>query len=310
MVSEPRRLTTREIIGRKVVGSGDGPSGGAEFDAGAGTAAGPRSGPGASAKLTMLAVYDYPFARLAQRAGIDLLLVGDSLGMTVLGYDSPVPVTVDDVLYHTRAVRRGAPNVHVVADMPFGSYHVDDRQALRNAARLMQEGFADSVKLEGGHGEIVARIRALVSAGIPVMGHIGLTPQTGGTGGFGAQGTDLASARRILAEAREVAAAGAYAMVVEAVPNELASAITAAVSVPTIGIGAGPNCDGQTLVSTDMLGIESMLFLNFAKRYAEIGTLIETAFATYVAEVQSGAFPRSETTGSLSHDVAQRLGDD
>jgi 3-methyl-2-oxobutanoate hydroxymethyltransferase len=258
-------------------------------------------------KLTMIAAYDYPIARLVERAEIDMILVGDSLGMTVLGYDSPVPVTMDDVVYHCRAVVRGAPKTHVVADMPFLSYHLNDAQALANAGRLLQEGNADAVKLEGGKGAIADRIRTLVSAGIPVMGHIGLTPQLGGTTGFGTQGADVDSALTLIEDAKAVAAAGAYSMVVEAVPAELAQLITEQVSAPTIGIGAGPHCDGQTVVSTDMLGIESPLFLKFAKRYAELGAEIEAAFRTYVSETQTGAFPSSELATNMAPDVLSEL---
>jgi 3-methyl-2-oxobutanoate hydroxymethyltransferase len=256
-------------------------------------------------KLTMLAVYDYPIARLVEAAGIELILVGDSLGMVVLGYDSPVPVTVDDVLYHCRAVVRGAPRTHVVADMPYLSYHVDDEQALRNAARLMQEGGVDAVKLEGGRS-IAERIRRLVESGIPVMGHVGLTPQLAG-GSFGVQGQDVASALAIVADARAVADAGAYAIVVEAVPAELGRIVTESVPVPAIGIGAGPDCDGQTLVSTDLLGIESKLFLAFAKRYAELGQAIERAFGEYVSEVRAGTFPGPEHSFSMPAETMEAL---
>lgn len=254
-------------------------------------------------KLTMITAYDYPIARLVEAAGIDLILVGDSLGMTVLGYDSPIPVTVDDVIYHCRAVRRGAPNTHIVADMPFLSYHLDDAQALANAGRLLQEGGADAVKLEGGRGAIADRIRTLVAAGIPVMGHIGLTPQLGGTTGFGTQGEDVDSALALIADAEAVAEAGAYSVAIEAVPAELARLITERVPIPTIGIGAGPHCDGQTVVSTDLLGIESKLFLNFARRYAELGQEIEAAFRAYVADTHSGTFPGPELSPRLDPSV-------
>jgi 3-methyl-2-oxobutanoate hydroxymethyltransferase len=236
-----------------------------------------------------------------------MILVGDSLGMTVLGYDSPVPVTMDEVVYHSRAVVRGAPQTHIVADMPFLSYHLSDAQALENAGRLLQEGGADAVKLEGGQGAIADRIRVLVGAGIPVMGHIGMTPQTGGTAGFGTQGADLESALAIIEDARAVEAAGAYSRVVEAVPAELAAAITDAVRIPTIGIGAGPHCDGQTVVSTDILGIESKLFLKFAKRYASIGAEIEAAFRDYVAETQSGVYPAPDLVSNLDPAVGAAL---
>ncbi len=258
-------------------------------------------------KLTMIASYDYPISRLVELAGIELILVGDSLGMTVLGYASPVPVTMDDVVYHCRAVVRGAPNTHIVADMPFLSYHMSDAQALANAGRLLQEGGADAVKLEGGTGMIADRIRVLVNAGIPVMGHVGMTPQTGGTSGFGTQGADVESALVVLDDARAVAEAGAYSMVVEAIPAELAAIITEQIPVPTIGIGAGPHCDGQTVVSTDLLGIESPLFLKFAKRYAELGSEIQAAFASYVEETQSGVFPGPELSPTMDPNVLSAL---
>jgi len=260
-------------------------------------------------KLTAIAAYDYPIARLIEQAGIEVILVGDSLGMTALGYDTPIPVTVEDILHHCRAIVRGAPETHVVADLPFLSYHLSDAQALENAGRMLQIGGATSVKLEGGSDQMTARARTLVAAGIPVMGHIGLTPQSGGTAGFSAQGGDADSARQILAEAQALAAAGVYAMVVEAVPADLARLITARVPVPTIGIGSGPDCDGQILVASDMLGIESKLFLNFAKRYANLGAEIEAAFRAYLREVESGAFPGLELSTALSPEVLRALTD-
>jgi 3-methyl-2-oxobutanoate hydroxymethyltransferase len=259
------------------------------------------------AKLTMIAAYDYPIARLVERAGIEMILVGDSLGMTVLGYDSPVPVTLEDLIYHSRAVVRGALHTHIVADMPFLTYHASDEQALRNAGRLLQEGGVDSVKLEGGNASIVQRIRALVDAGIPVMGHIGMTPQSGGTAGFGTQGADVESALAVIAEAKAVAEAGAFSMVIEAVPAELAGLVTASVPVPTVGIGAGAQCDGQTVVSTDLLGIESKLFLKFSKQYAQLGEQIESAFRAYVDEASSGVFPGPELSISMDDDVLAAL---
>lgn len=273
-----RKLTAREILARK-----------------------------GGRRLSMIVAYDYPIARLAERAGIELILVGDSLGMTALGYDSTVPVTVEEVLHHCKAVVRGAPGTHVVADLPFLSYHVSDAQALANAGRMLQIGRADAVKVEGGSELIAARVRTLVTAGIPVMGHIGLTPQSGAADGFSAPGHDLASAQRILAEAERLAAAGVYAMVVEAAPRELARAITARVPAPTIGIGAGPECDGQIVAATDMLGIESKLFLNFSKRFANLGEEIEAAFRTYVAEVEAGDFPGPELSTPLDPAIARRL---
>lgn len=258
-------------------------------------------------KLAMLSLYDYPTALLAERAGIDILLVGDSLGLTALGYTSTVPVTVDDILHHCRAVRRGAPNTHVVADLPFLSYHLSDAQALENAGRLLQLGGADSVKLEGGSDALAARVRTLVAAGIPVMGHLGLTLQSVGTQGTDTQGADLASARRILAEAQAIAAAGAYAIVIEAVPAELARLLTARTGAPTIGIGAGPVCDGQVVLTTDMLGIETGLALSFSKRFAEIGAETARAFAAFIAETVAGEFPGHELATHLDPAVLRQL---
>lgn len=275
---ERRKLSAREIAGRK-----------------------------GGRKLAMLSVVDYPTALLAERAGIDILLVGDSLGLTALGYTSTVPVTVADILHHCRAVRRGAPNTHVVADLPFLSYHLSDAQALENAGRLLQQGGADSVKLEGGSDILAARVQTLVAAGIPVMGHLGLTLQSVGTQGTDTQGADLHSARRILAEAQAVAAAGAYALVLEAVPSELAGLITKRTGVPTIGIGAGPDCDGQVVLASDMLGIETGLALSFSKRFAEIGTEIAEAFDAFVAETVSGAFPGPELETHLPPPVLRDL---
>jgi 3-methyl-2-oxobutanoate hydroxymethyltransferase len=258
-------------------------------------------------KLTMLAAYDFPTARLIEAASVDIILVGDSLGMVVLGYETTVPVTVDDILHHTRAVVRGAPNTHIVADMPFLSYHLSDAQAIENAGRLIQQGGADSVKLEGGR-RIAERIRAIVDAGIPVMGHVGLTPQSAGQlGGFKVQGRDLASALAIVEDAEAVAAAGVFSMVVEAVPADLGRIVTERVVVPTIGIGAGVDCDGQVLVVNDLLGIDSKLTLRFAKRYAQLGPVIQDAFASYVQEVQGSVFPAQENSFTMKPEILQAL---
>lgn len=258
-------------------------------------------------KLAMLTAYDYPTARLIEAAGVDIVLVGDSLGMVVLGYETTVPVTVDDILHHTRAVVRGAQNTHIVADMPFLSYHLGDAQAIENAGRLIQQGGADSVKLEGGR-RIAERIQAIVDAGIPVMGHVGLTPQTAGkSGGFRVQGRDLASALAIVEDAEAVAAAGVFSMVVEAVPADVGRIVSERVNVPTIGIGAGVDCDGQVLVVTDLLGIDSNLTLRFAKRYAELGPVMQHAFASYVEEVQGGQFPAPENSFTMKPEVLKAL---
>ncbi|MCC2629920.1 MAG: 3-methyl-2-oxobutanoatehydroxymethyltransferase, partial [Thermomicrobiales bacterium] len=245
-------------------------------------------------RLSMVSVYDFPFARLAEEAGIDILLVGDSLGMVVQGHDSTVPVTLTDIVYHAKAVRRGAPRTHVVADLPFLTYHTDTGRAIENAGRLLQEGGADSVKLEGGQ-EIAERAAAIVRAGIPVMGHIGLTPQSAGAlGGFKVQGRDVASARKILDDARAIVDAGAYAMVVEVIPAELGEMITARVPIPTIGIGAGAACDGQVLVAHDMLGLQERIIGRFAKVYANVGDDVRRAFTAFAEEVRAGSFPDEE----------------
>ncbi len=258
-------------------------------------------------KLSMVSVYDFPFARLAEEAGIDILLVGDSLGMVVQGHDSTVPVTLDDVVYHAKAVRRGASRTHVVADLPFLTYHPDTGRAIENAGRLLQEGGADSVKLEGGQ-EIAERAAAIVRAGIPVMGHIGLTPQSAGAlGGFKVQGRDAASARKILADARAIADAGAYAMVVEVIPAELGGLITASVSIPTIGIGAGAACDGQVLVAHDMLGLQERIIGRFAKVYTNVGDDVRRAFTAFAEEVRAGSFPDEEHSYSMTKDVVAQL---
>ena len=260
-------------------------------------------------RLSMVSVYDFPFARLAEEAGIDILLVGDSLGMVVQGHDSTVPVTLDDIVYHAKAVRRGAPRTHVVADLPFLTYHTDTGRAIENAGRLLQEGGADSVKLEGGQ-EIAERAAAIVRAGIPVMGHIGLTPQSAGAlGGFKVQGRNVASARKILDDARAIADAGAYAMVVEVIPAELGEMITASVPIPTIGIGAGAACDGQVLVGHDMLGLQERIIGRFAKVYANVGDDVRRAFTAFAEEVRAGAFPDEEHSYAMAKDVIAQLGE-
>jgi 3-methyl-2-oxobutanoate hydroxymethyltransferase len=258
-------------------------------------------------KLSMISVYDVAFARLAEDAGIDILLVGDSLGMVVQGFDSTVPVRLEDIIYHARAVRRGAPRTHMVADLPFLTYHIDTPRAVENAGRLMQDGMADSVKLEGGV-EVAERVMAISRAGIPVMGHIGLTPQSAGAlGGFKVQGRDVASARKILDDAKAIEDAGAIAMVVEVVPAELGAMITEAVSIPTIGIGAGPACDGQVLVGHDMLGLQERIIGRFAKVFVDAGDQIRDAFSTYRSEVEAGTFPNDEHSYAMSAETIAEL---
>ena len=257
-------------------------------------------------RLVMLTAYDFPGARLAAEGGVDVILVGDSLGMVVLGYDTTVPVTMDDMLHHTKAARRGAPDTFLVGDLPFMSYATRE-QALANAARLMKEAGADSVKLEGGI-DAVPVIEALVRAGVPVLGHIGLTPQTASAlGGYKLQGRDEAGARRLLEEASALERAGCWGIVLEMVPAPLARAITESITIPTIGIGAGPHCDGQVLVFHDMVGLFSGFTPKFAKRYAEAGTLIRDAIARYATEVREGAFPDVAHSFDMNDEVLKRV---
>lgn len=258
-------------------------------------------------KLSMLTAYDYSTAKLEDESGINGILVGDSLGNVVLGYEDTVSVTMEDMIHHGAAVARGAKNALVVVDMPFMSYEVTVEEAVRNAGRLMKEGRAGAVKLEGGV-RVAEQIRAIVKAGIPVMGHIGLTPQSINVfGGFKVQGKSEEAARALLADAKAVEEAGAFAVVIEAVPAALAQMITNAVSIPTIGIGAGAGCDGQILVYQDMLGMFSDFIPKFVKRYANVGEVMREAFANYAAEVASGAFPTEEHTYKIKDDVLEKL---
>lgn len=258
-------------------------------------------------KLSMLTAYDYSTAKLEDESGINGILVGDSLGNVVLGYEDTVSVTMEDMIHHGAAVARGAKNALVVVDMPFMSYEVTVEEAVRNAGRLMKEGRAGAVKLEGGV-RVAEQIRAIVKAGIPVMGHIGLTPQSINVfGGFKVQGKSEEAARALLADAKAVEEAGAFAVVIEAVPAALAQMITDAVSIPTIGIGAGAACDGQILVYQDMLGMFSDFTPKFVKRYANVGEVMREAFANYAAEVASGAFPAEEHTYKIKDDVLEKL---
>ena len=258
-------------------------------------------------KLSMLTAYDYSTAKLEDESGINGILVGDSLGNVVLGYEDTVSVTMEDMIHHGAAVARGAKNALVVVDMPFMSYEVTVEEAVRNAGRLMKEGRAGAVKLEGGV-RVAEQIRAIVKAGIPVMGHIGLTPQSINVfGGFKVQGKSEEAARALLADAKAVEEAGAFAVVIEAVPAALAQMITDAVSIPTIGIGAGAGCDGQIFVYQDMLGMFSDFTPKFVKRYANVGEVMREAFANYAAEVASGAFPTVEHTYKIKDDVLEKL---
>jgi len=252
-----------------------------------------------AAKITCLTAYDYPTARLLDEAGVDILLVGDSLAMVVLGYESTLPVTLEEMLHHTRAVRRGTHHALLVADMPYGSFHDDPMEAVRNAVRFVKEAGAEAVKIEGGERrmDLIAR---LVEAEIPVMGHIGLTPQSvNAFGGFRVQGKTEEAGDQLLRDARAVEAAGAFAIVLESIPRELAARITAELRIPTIGIGAGPDCDGQVLVINDLLGLSFGHQPKFTRRYADVGEIISRAVAEYCRDVQQGRFPSDEESYHL-----------
>ncbi|PIE72072.1 MAG: 3-methyl-2-oxobutanoate hydroxymethyltransferase [Deltaproteobacteria bacterium] len=242
-------------------------------------------------KITMLTAYDATMARLLDDCGVDMLLVGDSLGMVVLGYDSTVPVTMEDMLHHAAAVRRGAPEAFVVGDMPYGSYQTGVRDAVKNALRFIKEAGCDCVKLEGGR-KVVPIVTELVQSGVSVVGHLGLTPQTASQlGGYKVQGKDLAAARIMLDDALALQDAGAFCLVLECVPAELAEIITAKLRIPTVGIGAGAACDGQVLVLNDMLGMFTNFLPRFVKRYQELAPLMRQGVEEYIAEVRSGDFP-------------------
>ncbi|MBJ6363565.1 3-methyl-2-oxobutanoate hydroxymethyltransferase [Paenibacillus sp. GCM10012307] len=245
--------------------------------------------------ITVLTAYDYPSAKLAEEAGVDMILVGDSLGNVVLGYDTTIPVTVDDMVYHTRAVARGAGSTFIIADMPFMSYHVSKEDTLRAASRLMKEGHATAIKMEGG-AEIADEVAACVRAGIPVMGHLGLTPQSiHMLSGYRIQGKDEQSARKLLEDALALEQAGAFAVVLELVTEPVAAEISAALSIPTIGIGAGRGCDGQVLVFHDLLQYASPYQpKKFVKNYANIGATIHSAIEDYVKDVKNRRFPAEE----------------
>ncbi|CAM3396953.1 3-methyl-2-oxobutanoate hydroxymethyltransferase [Marinicrinis lubricantis] len=258
-------------------------------------------------KIAMVTAYDYPAAKLSEKAGADMLLVGDSLGMVVLGYESTIPVTIEDMLHHTKAVTRGAPNTFVVTDMPFLSYHGNIDTTMKNAARLMQEGLCRALKLEGG-AEIASTVSALVKAGIPIVGHIGLTPQAvHQLGGYRVQGKDTAQAEKLLSDAVSLEQAGAFAVVLEMVPEELAQWISSRISIPTIGIGAGRYCDGQVLVYHDLLQYASPLKPKFVKSYAELGQHVTEAVHSYVTEVKAGQFPAEEHVFHLNETVSADL---
>ena len=253
-------------------------------------------------RIVMVTAYDAPSGRLADAAGVDLVLVGDSSGMVVHGRESTVAVSMDEIVFMTQWVTRGAKRPLVIADMPFGSYEASDEQAVQNAIRLVKEGGADAVKLERG-GTSISRARAIVDAGIPVMGHVGLTPQTATVlGGFKAQGRTADRAQRLIEEAQALEAAGCFAVVLEAVPDAVARTVTRALAVPTIGIGAGGGTDGQVLVWHDMLGYYEGHAPRFVKRYADLGAVITEALAHYAEDVRSGAFPEQQHTYAMPED--------
>jgi 3-methyl-2-oxobutanoate hydroxymethyltransferase len=257
--------------------------------------------------ITMLTAYDYPSALLVDQAGIDVILVGDSLGMVVLGLESTVPVTMDEMLHHCRAVARGSRQSHLVGDMPFMSYQADVSEAIRNAGRFLKEGLMHSVKLEGGQ-EVVDTVRAIVGAGIPVMGHIGLTPQSASKlGGYRVQGKSAAAAIRLLHDAQALEEAGCYSIVLEAMPAEIAQAISERLTIPTLGIGAGAGCDGQVLVYHDLIGMFDRFTPKFVRRYAAVSDSIASALSAYKEEVTGRVFPAEEHTYEINDHELQEF---
>lgn len=258
-------------------------------------------------KISMLTAYDYSTAKLEDEAGVTSILVGDSLGNVILGYEDTISVTMEDMIHHGAAVARGAEHALVIVDMPFMSYQTSVYDAVVNAGRLMKEGRAGAVKLEGGK-EVCPQIKAIVDAGIPVCAHLGLTPQSiNAFGGFRVQGKTEAAAKKLLDDAMEVQKAGAFAVVLEGIPRKLADLVTERLTIPTIGIGAGNGCDGQVLVYQDMLGMFSDFTPKFVKRYANTGEVMKNAFGQYIEEIQSGAFPAEEHEYKIDDDVIEKL---
>ena len=260
-----------------------------------------------SKKITMLTAYDYPMARLVDEAGIDSILVGDSLGMVVLGLDSTVPVTMDEMIHHAKAVRRGTKYAFLVGDMPFMSYQISKEEAIRNAGRFMKEAGCDAIKLEGGD-EVLDVTTAIVNAGIPVLGHLGLTPQTiSKLGGFKVQGKDADTAAKILEQALKLEKAGCFGIVLECVPDKVAKMITEKLKIPTIGIGAGVYCDGQVLVTNDMLGLFDRFIPKFVKQYVKLSLLISDGVKKYKDEVEKGIFPDAEHSFTIKEEEIKKL---
>nr|WP_241394857.1 3-methyl-2-oxobutanoate hydroxymethyltransferase [Clostridium beijerinckii] len=255
----------------------------------------------------MLTAYDYSMAKIIDESGVNGILIGDSLGMVIKGEEDTLAVTMDEIIYHTKAVKRGAKNALIVSDMPFLSYHVSIEQAVLNAGRLIKEGGANAVKLEGG-ANVAAQIKAIVDAQIPVMGHIGLTPQSvNAFGGFKVQGKSEAAAKQLINDAVLIEKAGAFSIVLEGIPEKVAELITNAVSIPTIGIGAGKYCDGQILVYQDMLGMFNDFVPKFVKQYANVGTVMRDAISSYVKEVQAGDFPEEKHTFKIDENELKKL---
>lgn len=258
-------------------------------------------------KITMLTAYDYPMARLVDEAGIDSILVGDSLGMVVLGYDSTVPVTMDEMIHHTKAVRRGTRYAFLIGDMPFMSYQVSKEEAVRNAGRFMKEAGCDAVKLEGGYS-VAEATEAIVEAGIPVLGHLGLTPQSiSKLGGFKIQGKDAAAAKKILDEALVLEKVGCFGIVLECVPDLVAKMITEKLKIPTIGIGAGQYCDGQVLVTNDMVGLFDRFVPKFVKQYVKLSVSIADGLKKFKEEVEAGKFPDKEHSFTIKEEELKKL---
>ncbi|MFA5335737.1 MAG: 3-methyl-2-oxobutanoate hydroxymethyltransferase [Candidatus Omnitrophota bacterium] len=258
-------------------------------------------------KITMLTAYDYPSGRLIDEAGMDMILVGDSLAMTVLGYESTIPVTMDEMVHHSRAARRGIKYALLVGDMPFMTYNIGDRETIRNAGRFIKEGGCGAVKIEGGE-EMAGTVKSLVRSGIPVLGHIGLTPQTATQlGGFKVQGKDAKSARKLIDSALALEKAGCFAIVLECVPDKLAELISGKLEIPTIGIGAGPHCDGQVLVTNDMIGMYDRFTPKFVKKYADLWPQLSNAFKRYKEDVEDGKFPSREHCFEMNESELRKL---
>jgi 3-methyl-2-oxobutanoate hydroxymethyltransferase len=258
-------------------------------------------------KIAMVTAYDYPMSKLVDEAGMPIILVGDSLGMVVLGYESTIPVTMDEMIHHTKAVVRGAKHALIIGDMPFMTYHISTEDALRNAARFIQEGGAQAVKLEGGE-TVAEKISRIVAAGIPVQGHIGLTPQSiHQLGGYKVQGKTAEVAARLLNDAKALENAGAFSIVLECIPTPLAKLITERVSVPTIGIGAGKHCDGQVQVISDLLGLYTDFVPKHAKQYAKLHESISTSVSDYISEVKAGKFPTPKQSYEMDEAVLAQI---